>query len=39
MISGQKVNHDLWVKCVTSIECLKTDISDLLAVERPRELH
>jgi hypothetical protein len=32
MISGQKGNHDLWVKCVTSAECLKTDISVVLAV-------
>jgi hypothetical protein len=32
MISGQKGNHDLWVKCATSAECLKTDISDVLVV-------
>ena len=32
MISGQKGNHDLWVKCATSAECLKTDISVVLAV-------
>jgi hypothetical protein len=32
MISGQKGNHGLWVKCTTSAECLKTDISAVLAV-------
>jgi hypothetical protein len=32
MISGQKGNHDLSVKCATSAECLKTDISVVLAV-------
>jgi hypothetical protein len=32
MISGQKGNHDLWVKCATSAECLKTDISTVLVV-------
>jgi hypothetical protein len=32
MISGQKGNHDLWVKCTTSAECLKTDISAVLTV-------
>jgi hypothetical protein len=32
MISGQKGNHGLWVKCSTSAECLKTDISVVLAV-------
>ena len=32
MISGQKGNHGLWVKCATSAECLKTDISAVLAV-------
>jgi hypothetical protein len=32
MISGQKGNHGLWVKCATSAECLKTDISVMLAV-------
>jgi hypothetical protein len=32
MISGQKGDHDLWVKCTTSAECLKTDISAVLAV-------
>jgi hypothetical protein len=32
MISGQKGNHGLWVKCATSLECLKTDISVVLAV-------
>jgi hypothetical protein len=32
MISGQKVNHGLWVKCATSAECMKTDISAMLAV-------
>jgi hypothetical protein len=32
MISGQKGNHDLWVKCATSTECLRTDISAMLAV-------
>jgi hypothetical protein len=34
MISGQKGNHGLWVKCATSAECLKTDISAVLAVMR-----
>jgi hypothetical protein len=32
MISGQKGNHGLWVKCATSAECLKTDISVVLTV-------
>jgi hypothetical protein len=32
MISVQKGNHDLWVKCATSTECLKTDISAVLMV-------
>jgi hypothetical protein len=32
MISRQKGNHDLWVKCVTSAECYETDISGVLAV-------
>jgi hypothetical protein len=32
MISGQKGNHGLWVKCTTSTECMKTDISVVLAV-------
>jgi hypothetical protein len=32
MIAGQKGNHSLWVKCATSAECLKTDISVVLAV-------
>ena len=32
MISGQNGNHGLWVKCTTSAECLKTDISAVLAV-------
>jgi hypothetical protein len=32
MISGQKGNHDLWVKCAISAECLKIDISDVLEV-------
>jgi hypothetical protein len=32
MISGQKGNHDLWVKCTTSAECLKTDILVVLTV-------
>jgi hypothetical protein len=32
MISGQKGNHGLWVKCTTSAECSKTDISAVLAV-------
>ena len=32
MISRQKGNHDLWVKCTTSIECLKTDILAVLTV-------
>jgi hypothetical protein len=32
MISGQKGNHDLWVKCATSAECYETDISVVLRV-------
>jgi hypothetical protein len=32
MISGQKGNHGLWVKCTTSAECMKTDISAVLEV-------
>jgi hypothetical protein len=32
MISGQKGNHGLWVKCTTSVECMKTDISVVLVV-------
>jgi hypothetical protein len=32
MISRQKGNHGLWVKCATSTECMKTDISVVLAV-------
>jgi hypothetical protein len=32
MISGQKGNHDLWVKCATSAECMKTYISAVLMV-------
>jgi hypothetical protein len=32
MISGQKGNHGLWVKCTTSAECLETDISVVLVV-------
>jgi hypothetical protein len=32
MISGQKGNHDLWVKCATSAECYETDISVVLVV-------
>jgi hypothetical protein len=32
MISGQKGNHDLGVKCATSAECMKTDISAMLTV-------
>jgi hypothetical protein len=32
MISGQKGNHGLWVKCTTSAECMKTDISVVLVV-------
>jgi hypothetical protein len=32
MISGQKGNHGLWVRYATSVECLKTDISAMLAV-------
>jgi hypothetical protein len=32
MISGHKGNHGLWVKCTTSVECLKIDISAVLAV-------
>jgi hypothetical protein len=32
MISEQIGNHDLWVKCATSTECIKTNISAVLAV-------
>jgi hypothetical protein len=32
MISGQKGNHGLWVNCTISVECMKTDISVVLAV-------
>jgi hypothetical protein len=32
MISEQKENHDLWVKCATSSECYETDISAVLVV-------
>jgi hypothetical protein len=32
MIFEQKGNHGLWVKCTTSAECLKNDISVVLAV-------
>jgi hypothetical protein len=32
MISKQKGNHDLWVKCATSAECYETDISVVLAI-------
>jgi hypothetical protein len=32
MTFGQKGNHDLWVKCTTSAECMETDISAVLAV-------
>jgi hypothetical protein len=32
MIFGQKGNHGLWVKCATSAECMKTDISVVLMV-------
>jgi rhamnose utilization protein RhaD (predicted bifunctional aldolase and dehydrogenase) len=32
MISGQKGNHGLWVKCTTSAECYETNISVVLAV-------
>jgi hypothetical protein len=32
MISWQKGNHSLWVKCATSAEGLKTDISVVLMV-------
>jgi hypothetical protein len=32
MISGQKGNHGLCVKCATSAECMKTDISAMLTV-------
>jgi hypothetical protein len=32
MISRQKGIHGLWVKCTTSAECMKTDISAVLAV-------
>jgi hypothetical protein len=31
-LSGQKGNHDLWVKCTTFAECYETDISAMLAV-------
>jgi hypothetical protein len=31
-LSRQKGNHSLWVKCTTSAECLKTDISVVLTV-------
>jgi hypothetical protein len=37
MISGQKGNHSLWVKCATSAECMKTDISTVLAVRSGQE--
>jgi hypothetical protein len=37
MISGQKGNHGLWVKCTTSAECLKTDISAVLMVMSDQE--
>jgi hypothetical protein len=37
MISGQKGNHGLWVKCATSAEWLKTDISVVLAVMSGQE--
>jgi hypothetical protein len=32
MISGQKGNHGLWVKCATSADCYETNISAMLAV-------
>jgi hypothetical protein len=32
MISVQKGNRGLWVKCTTSAECMKTDILAVLAV-------
>jgi hypothetical protein len=32
MISGQKRNHDLLVKCTNSAECYKTNISAVLTV-------
>jgi hypothetical protein len=32
MISEQKGNHCLWIKCATSVECLKIDISAVLTV-------
>jgi hypothetical protein len=32
MISEKKGNHGLWVKCTISAECMKTDISSVLAV-------
>jgi hypothetical protein len=32
MIYRQKGNHGLWVKCATSAECMKTDISAVLVV-------
>jgi hypothetical protein len=40
MISGQKGNHDLWVKCATSAECYENRyISHARGYERPKELH
>ena len=33
MISGQKGNHGLWVKCATSAQCYETNISVVLAAE------
>jgi hypothetical protein len=39
MISGQKWNHGLWVKCTTSAECMKNwYISRARGYEQPREL-
>jgi hypothetical protein len=32
MISGQKGDHGLWVKCATSAEYYETDISVVLVV-------
>jgi hypothetical protein len=39
-LSGQKGNHDSWVKCATSTECYENwYISHARGYERPRELH
>jgi hypothetical protein len=37
MISRQKGNHDLWVKCATFVECYETDISAMLTVMSGQE--